>query len=294
MLILNRGDVTLIIMIHYVTFKSAKANGPRLLVFGSVHGNEICGPTAINQWIQRFQSGACVLEKGSVTFVPVCNPEAYAQNKRMIDVNLNRVYIKNSNPQKYEEKLAQELMGLIDAHDSLLDLHSVHRPSQPFVFQDNDKPETVAMAAASGLKNIVVGWNNVFPQGSFCSGCSYALSQGKPAIVVECGQHIEPNAIDVAERAIGNILVHFNLIAQEFATHTKPIYFVLEGFAKRAQGESLAKRWNGFDLIKKDEEIVVGGAKAPRDSRILMCDPDAPVGEEWYYLLKEIPHGSDV
>ena len=57
--------------------------GPRLLVLGAVHGNEICGTRAITQILAELDSGKLAIERGSVTFVPVTNPLAYQRVQRL-------------------------------------------------------------------------------------------------------------------------------------------------------------------------------------------------------------------
>jgi succinylglutamate desuccinylase len=62
------------------------------------------------------------------------------QNKRYVDVDLNRVFKKHDFPTLYEHKLANELTTIIDENDVLLDLHSTHSDDEPFVFLDfNDE-----------------------------------------------------------------------------------------------------------------------------------------------------------
>ena len=59
--------------------------GTRLIVLGAVHGNETCGTQAIRRVIAEIESGQLNIVAGSVTFVPVTNPLAYARNQRMGD-----------------------------------------------------------------------------------------------------------------------------------------------------------------------------------------------------------------
>ncbi|MFO0387775.1 MAG: succinylglutamate desuccinylase/aspartoacylase family protein, partial [bacterium] len=54
------------------------APGPRVLILGAVHGNEICGTRAIERVLREIDDGSLKIERGSVTFVPVTNPLAYA------------------------------------------------------------------------------------------------------------------------------------------------------------------------------------------------------------------------
>ena len=72
--------------------------GPRLLVFGAIHGDEVCGPKAIREVIALLESDKIAIERGRVTFVPICNPPAYAANRRFVDENLNRVMEMHDSP----------------------------------------------------------------------------------------------------------------------------------------------------------------------------------------------------
>ena len=65
--------------------------GVSLLVFGSVHGNEVAGKFALERLISEINDGKIVIKKGKLVVVPVCNKEASIKDVRQIDENLNRV-----------------------------------------------------------------------------------------------------------------------------------------------------------------------------------------------------------
>ena len=62
--------------IETITFTST-VSGPKVLVFGSMHGSEPCGHLAITKFIQEIKSGKQKIQSGSVTFIPTCNPVAF-------------------------------------------------------------------------------------------------------------------------------------------------------------------------------------------------------------------------
>ena len=72
--------------------------GPRLLVMGGVHGNETAGPIAIRQILAEFAEGRRILHRGTLTFVPVANPVAWAAGRREGDRNLNRDFRPSLSP----------------------------------------------------------------------------------------------------------------------------------------------------------------------------------------------------
>ena len=50
--------------------------GPRLLVTGAVHGNEIHGTKAMTEIARQIDAGELTLLRGTLTFVPIVNPLA--------------------------------------------------------------------------------------------------------------------------------------------------------------------------------------------------------------------------
>src|SRR3989338_1050916 len=90
------------------------ADGPRILFFGGIHGNEPCGPRAIKNAIALFENGDIRLKRGSVHFVPIANPRAYRDKKRYIDEDLNRIFRKTEHPRSYEAHLANTLCDIAD------------------------------------------------------------------------------------------------------------------------------------------------------------------------------------
>ena len=107
--------------------------GAKLIVLGAVHGNETCGTQAIQRVVAEIQGGGIPIHTGSVTFVPITNPLAYAQQQRMGDRNLNRNLYPKTPPADYEDHIANWLCPLLAQHEILLDLHSFHTAGEPFV-----------------------------------------------------------------------------------------------------------------------------------------------------------------
>ena len=143
--------------------------GPRLIVTGAVHGNETAGTQGIRRVLNEIDRSEIEIVRGTVTFVPVCNPLAYNNVRRMGDRNLNRRLQPTATPQDNEDRIARVLCGWLADHDVLLDLHSFRSPGRPFVMRgpaDNrDALEPFAHAAAEaqlaahvGPNRIVEGW----------------------------------------------------------------------------------------------------------------------------------------
>ncbi len=272
--------------IEVVTFASLLP-GPKVLVFGSIHGSEPCGYQAITKCIQEIRSGKHSILSGSITFVPMCNPRAFQKNTAYIEENLNRVFKKHKVADTYEKKLANILTNLVDTHDVILDLHSITSQGKPFVFLDY--AEQLPMAKILGLPNAVTGWTEAYATQSSKSSdtIKYAHSKGKECILVECGQHADPKAKDIAYKAIVNLLAYKNSIEKRNTqlpkleiTELKKIYF------KEHNDSHFIKQWKHLEFIKKGKDITKGEHPiyAPFDCYILLPSPQAKVGEEWFYL----------
>ena len=211
------------------------ASGPRLIITGAVHGNETCGTKAIRRVMEEIDSGKLHIAAGSVTFVPVTNPLAFALGQRAGERNLNRNLFPNEAPQDFEDQVANWLCPLLAQHDVLLDLHSFNANSQPFVMvgpRNNGGPlepfrhaeQERALARRLGVQRFVDGWLATYGAGvqrrmgkgdaaqlemvlRYGVGTTeYMRSTGGYALTLECGQHDDPAAPDVAYRAIMNTL----------------------------------------------------------------------------------------
>ncbi len=229
-----------------VTF-TGLAPGPRLIVTGAVHGNEVAGAIAIRQAIDDIRAGRLLIRRGTVTFVPIVNALAHRRNSRAGDRNLNRDLREATVPTSYEDRVANVLCPLLRGHDVLLDLHSFRVGSRPFVFvgpADNDGPvEPFAQASAEGdfasrlgPELVMHGWLQAYvaaaeekrrliaagvgaggplPEVAPSLGVGtteYMRFAGGYAVTVECGQHDDPAAPGVARAAIRAALAHLRLI----------------------------------------------------------------------------------
>jgi predicted deacylase len=298
--------------------------GPRLIVTGAVHGNETCGTKAIRRVMEEIDSGKLLIAAGSVTFVPVTNPLAYRLERRSGDRNLNRNLFPNENPQDFEDQIANWLCPLLAQHDVLLDLHSFNAESEPFVMvgpHNNDGPlqafkhadKERALARRLGVRRFVDGWLATYGQGvqrrmsdksqletvlRYGVGTTeYMRTTGGYALTLECGQHKDPAAPDVAYRAIMNTLAFLKVIdapepAPVPADQMEALSMVVVHDKVHA-GDSFVRQWASFDPVAKGQQIGVRADGTPvtseLDGRILFPDTNAGANQEWYYLTRANP-----
>ena len=295
------------------------APGPRLIVTGAVHGNETAGTRGIQRVLAELDAGTLDIVRGSVTFVPVCNPLAYAHGRRMGDRNLNRRLQPTATPQDNEDRIANALCPLLAAHDVLLDLHSFRSPGRPFVMRgpaDNHGAlEPFAHAAAEaqlaahvGPPRIVEGWMAAYAAGvatrraraltpgavhedpSYGVGTTeYMRSQGGYGVTLECGQHTDPAAPVVAHAAIHSALRLLGMVAGEAVAPPQPALLRLVSVTDRLDEEDqFVREWATFDAVAQGEPIGVRAdgrmLHAERDGFIVFPNTEAGAGTEWFYF----------
>lgn len=301
---------------------TAYAPGPRLIVTGAVHGNETAGTRGIERVLGELERGELDIVRGQVSFVPVSNPLAYANARRMGQRNLNRRLQPTATPQDNEDRIANVLCRWLAEHDVLLDLHSFRGPGQPFVMRgpaDNRGPlepfaHAVAearLAAHLGPARVVDGWLCAYTAGvqrrkaagltpgavqedpSYGVGTTeYMRSQGGYGVTLECGQHDDPGAPQVAYRAIRQALALLGLVDAPPEPPTAPVecLTLAEVVDRHAEGDHFAGTWTSFDALAAGELIALRAdgseVRAPRAGHIVFPDPGALPGHEWFYLAQ--------
>ena len=307
---------------HSISFYS-KTDGPRLIILGAVHGNETCGTEAIEHIIAEFSAKNLVLQRGTVTFVPVTNPMAYERRQRCGERNLNRMLMPYENPKVYEDHIANWLCPLLAKHDVLLDLHSFQSQGKAFVMvgpENNDggiepfkfAAQEKALAKILGVTRAVDGWLKTYDNGIrrrqaqatsdtplpeqniyFGVGTTeYMRTQGGYGVTLECGSHLDPQAPVVARHAILNTLTHLGMIEQtaplvEHSMESLRLYDVID---KHHDDDIFSQTWSSFDAIKPNEVIGIRHqgqpVLAPEAGYIVFPDEDSRAGDEWFYLAR--------
>lgn len=278
-----------------VVGRKAERAGPRLIVLGAVHGNEICGPRAIERVWAEFESKQLNLLRGSVSFVPITNAKAYELVQREGDRNLNRNLGPVEQPQDFEDRIANALCPLLSQHDVLIDLHSFHSPGEPFAMLGPTNntgtlqpfalaAQEEALAARLGPRRLVEGWLETYADGVAArvqraeqsddprtararllntdprygiGTTEYMRSVGGMAITLECGQHDDPAGPDVAYRAIINTLAHLRMIDAPAPEPRNDIEVLrlIHVTDRLNPGDVFVKPWASFDRVTAGEPI---------------------------------------
>jgi predicted deacylase len=281
------------------TFEGS-AQGPRFVVFGGVHGNEKCGPQAINRIMDLIRSGDIRITGGKVTFVPICNPLAYEKNVRFVERNLNRFFYPKETIKDYEDNLDLILCPVAAQADYLLDLHSYTSQGGAFIFLENLDEKNILFANALGVPRIIHGWadalqNNVdvIDKKQAMGTTEYAREFGAVAITLECGTHKHPRAADVGFQSILNAMKYLKIAELEESLNITDLpeersyQIKMGGSHLKLRAGDFLRDWNNMDPIKKGEIIAryEDGSEIimPEDGFIVLPKRDTAVGHEWFF-----------
>jgi predicted deacylase len=198
------------------TFASA-VQGPHVLIQALTHGNEVCGAIALD----RLLRDALRPVRGTLSLA-FANVAAYqrfdAANpfvSRCVDEDFNRLWtaaVLDGPRDSVELRRARELRPLYDSVDYLLDLHSMSEPCPPLAMAGTRRKGLDLARAIALPPHIIV-------DGGHAAGRrlrDYAFfddaDDPRNALLVECGQHWEAAAPEVAWQASLRFLQHFGLL----------------------------------------------------------------------------------
>lgn len=221
---------------------------PELTVIGGVHGDEPCGPEAIET---TLSSGSAL--PIAARFI-VANEEALEHGARYVDADLNRVMPGDPDSDLHEVRLAARL------HDALgeapvIDLHSTESFAEPFATLPVVTPATAELVRATGVDRAVAFSP---PGGTSVLDCCTGIG-------VECGLQgtgdAAANAYDIIQAALtalgsdsvargrdDPVLYRMTGIVEK----PEPYRLLVDNFEQVEQGEVFA------EAVESGEELRAG------------------------------------
>lgn len=189
--------------------------GPHVAITALIHGNEVCGATALWDFIQHARRP----RSGRLTLA-FCNLAAFAKlddaNKeecRMVDEDLNRVWGRlEASPaamESYEIRRGREILPFIGDADVLLDIHSMSGEA-PALGLVGRTAKNVDFARRIGVPPLLVqdaghaAGLRLIDRHPFATPDEPAV-----AMLVECGQHFSRAAFEVAAQAVDRTVAVF-------------------------------------------------------------------------------------
>jgi predicted deacylase len=207
--------------IPYVwTFTSERA-GPHVTIQALTHGNEVCGAIS-NDWLLREEVRPT---RGTLT-ITFANVAAYRTfnaadpfTSRCVDEDFNRLWTAETldGPRQTADLVrARELRPVYDATEYLLDLHSMTDPCVPLGLAGQQQ-KGLELAFAIGVpQHIIIDAGHKAGRRLRDYAAFDDPENPRNALLVECGQHWERSAPEVAKQASLRFLRHFGMADSAF------------------------------------------------------------------------------
>jgi aspartoacylase len=247
----------------------------QLSIIGGTHGNERIGISLIDYWKENPKH---ISYSSFQTALHFGNPRAIAENKRFIDHDLNRCFLKkeltDKSLQSYEQKRAKELYQQLDQGNSansnfIIDIHSsTSEMGITFIIEYNDLA-TLRLAASVQLvfPEIKILFSNI----SVEIDLPFLYTINKRGILLELGavangvlnHDLYIKARNITERLIKHIdLLYRNKLS--FPTEAD-VYIPYKSilYPTNKKGEPIAMihkflQGNDYKILKNNDPIFFG------------------------------------
>lgn len=267
--------------------KQGSKPGKNIVIMAGVHGNEVCGVKAFDDLIPKIN-----IEKGKVTFI-YANLEAYKQNKRQVEYNLNRCFLDNQLEEMQntlEGKTAKEIIPYLKEADVLLDIHSSKTSDNlKFLICEEDCLDLIDSLTPN---KVILGIDKVQKGGSD----GYMFNHGKPGICVECGLHETEESLERAKHSILNFLKKVGAISGEAEKFPEKDIFRVDYMYNNKYGKFvLNKEFKDFEKVAKDALIGYDGNKEiyfEEEGYILFPYQPEEIGNECFVKLNKKSYNS--
>ena len=206
--------------IDYVTRYVAAEPGPHVVVCALTHGNEICGAIALDKLMRagiRPRRGTLTLAFDNVAAYREFDPR-YPIASRYVDEDFNRLWdpaTLDGGRRSVELERARTLRPIVDAADFLLDLHSMQHATAPLMLAGL-LPRSVELARRLGIPELIMcdKGHAAGPRMRDYGGFGDPASE-KTALLIECGQHWERRAAEVAIDVMLRFLIALGVVTRE-------------------------------------------------------------------------------
>ncbi len=194
---------------HTITLQGAH-DGDRIWLIGATHGNEPAGAIALAEFVRAVRNGQITIHRGTI-FCTLGNPDAFRANVRYMETDLNRAFDTSPNPNTVEgaRALAMDTFMKTMHCTAALDLHSVSIGNVRIAICDKTNPATRALAQQIAAVPMMFYYDTAHIGGTLMECVQRNNGHG---IAVECGNHTDNHAKDVAMTHILSLLAHYEII----------------------------------------------------------------------------------
>ncbi len=267
-----------------ILYLKSPKKGKNVCILAGVHGNEIAGINAIRR-IMSYKNFK--IDNGTVCML-LCNKKAMKLNRRFVDENLNRCFMKRKKTGTYEERIAEEMKKIMREADILLDIHNSTSPkSEQFSISERNARH---LLDAIDVKKHIFGFDALEPGGTDY----YVNKLGKIGLTVESGYLKDKTSIDFAYRLIIKFLIKTGNITGKYKRSNKKELYQLTKVYIPKNDFRISKKFADFERVKKGQTIGFDGTnriKAEYDCHVLFAwniDKKKNRNGEAFLLIKRI------
>lgn len=272
--------------VDYVTTFDSGSAGPHVMVNALTHGNEVCGAIALDH---IFQSGARpVRGKLTLAFANAAAYRAFDRSNpnaaRYVDEDFNRLWDAATlagSRRSAELARARALRPIYDRVDLLLDLHSMQYATAPLMLVGMAE-KTERFARLVGVPALMVR-DQGHAAGTRLRDYGAFADPGAPqtALLVECGQHWERRAAEVAIETSWRFLAAAGILddarAQEITARPAPpqrLIAVTDIVTVASEDFRFAADYRGLEIIATAGTVIARDAgrdiRTPYDECVLI------------------------
>ncbi len=273
--------------VDYVHVLDSGKPGPNVMVQALTHGNELCGAIALD-WLfkQKFAP-----RQGKLTLA-FANVEAFARfdlgdpdRSRYIDEDYNRVWADaalDGPRDSLELRRARVLRPFVDAADYLLDIHSMHEPCRPIMVCAKSEKSAAFARRLRVPGDLLIDTGHPAGLRMIERGGFGDPNSPRTAVLIECGQHWEKSA---AEVAIDTLLRYLLVTGAADAAWVEPrlplkpparqrLVRVTEPVVAQSMAFRFARPFAGLEVIAKAGSVVATDGdkvwKTPYDDCVMV------------------------
>ncbi len=273
--------------VDYVHVLDSGKPGPNVMVQALTHGNELCGAIALD-WLfkQKFAP-----RQGKLTLA-FANVEAFARfdfddpdRSRYVDEDYNRVWADaalDGPRDSLELRRARALRPFVDAADYLLDIHSMHEPCRPIMVCAKSEKSAAFARRLRVPGDLLIDTGHPAGLRMIERGGFGDPNSPRTAVLIECGQHWEKSA---AEVAIDTLLRYLLVTGAADAAWVEPrlplkpparqrLVRVTEPVVAQSMAFRFARPFAGLEVIAKAGSVVATDGdkvwKTPYDDCVMV------------------------
>jgi succinylglutamate desuccinylase len=189
---------------------ASNREGPHVVVVGATHGNEPTGVMAMVAFHRRMQTGDVQLESGKVSLL-LGNPQAYEQDRRYVDRDLNRSFNEPVSSLN-EGQRAGDIIQYLEQNtgiEALLDLHSVSIGDFRICVYEMGNPPALDLTLGISEIPLHFAYHPAHMPGALVTA---AGRKQICSLIVECGNHQSKRGADTALNHMQALLAHYQML----------------------------------------------------------------------------------